>query len=136
MIDANTYNTVGSVNVLGDPELILANPADSTVYVTSSDGAGIHVIGAAAGAVAEPRAVLTEGNRLASTVIRGVLFMPEHAGSSPSASLLDISGREVMNLRPGANDVRALAPGVYFVRQELQAPGFRQPTVRKVILTE
>jgi hypothetical protein len=31
------------------------------------------------------------------------------------ASLLDISGRKVMGLRTGANDVRALAPGVYFV---------------------
>jgi hypothetical protein len=31
--------------------------------------------------------------------------------------LLDVSGRKVLELLPGANDVRALAPGVYFVRQ-------------------
>jgi len=30
---------------------------------------------------------------------------------------MDAAGRKVMDLRPGANDVRALAPGVYFVRQ-------------------
>jgi len=134
MIDANTYNTVGSVEVLGTPERILAHPADSTVYVTFFDGAGIYVIGAVAGAVAEPRAALPAGDRPASTMVRGVLFMPERTGSSPSASLLDISGRRVMDLQPGANDVRALAPGVYFVRTA-QAQAQAQ-AVRKVVLTE
>jgi hypothetical protein len=31
------------------------------------------------------------------------------------AALLDVSGRKVLDLLPGANDVRTLAPGVYFV---------------------
>ena len=31
--------------------------------------------------------------------------------------MLDISGRKVLDLRPGPNDVRALVPGVYFVRE-------------------
>jgi len=30
--------------------------------------------------------------------------------------LLDISGRKVLDLHPGANDVSGLCPGVYFVR--------------------
>jgi hypothetical protein len=54
----------------------------------------------------------------AATIVRGVLFLPQSPVAnrqSPSA-LLDISGREVLALRPGANDVRHLAPGVYFVR--------------------
>jgi hypothetical protein len=58
-----------------------------------------------------------------------VLFLPE--ASSPkhqTASLLDISGRKAMDLRPGANDVRALAPGVYFVR-EAQARGTRKVVI-------
>jgi len=38
--------------------------------------------------------------------------------------LLDISGRKVLDLKPGANDVRQLAPGVYFVR----------PAVMKVVI--
>jgi hypothetical protein len=45
-----------------------------------------------------------------------------------AASLLDISGRKVLDLKSGANDVRALAPGVYFVREEPQA-------IRKVIIS-
>jgi hypothetical protein len=47
------------------------------------------------------------------------------------AELLDVSGRKVLDLHPGANDVRALAPGVYFVR-EAQARAQAQ-SVRKVI---
>jgi YVTN family beta-propeller protein len=117
MIDANTYNTVGSVEVLGTPEYILANPADSTVYVTFQDGAGIYVIGAGAGAVAEPR--VTSGSPRpapVATVARGVLFLPRSLGPSIPSVLLDISGRKVLDLHSGANDVSRLAPGVYFVR--------------------
>jgi hypothetical protein len=37
----------------------------------------------------------------------------------------------VMDLRPGANDVRALAPGVYFVRTaQAQAQA-----IRKIVIT-
>jgi hypothetical protein len=75
-----------------------------------------------------------------ATVVRGVLFLNgdyPRMGTVPKAALLDISGRKVMALTPGANDVRHLAPGVYFVRSEPSAAS-RQPsavTVRKVILT-
>jgi len=62
-------------------------------------------------------------------IVRGVLFLPEASGpKARAASLLDISGRKVLDLLPGPNDVRALAPGVYFVREPPQA-------VRKVVLT-
>jgi hypothetical protein len=52
----------------------------------------------------------------AGTVVRGVLLLPEGTNQRQAARLLDISGRKVMDLSPGANDVQALAPGVYFVR--------------------
>jgi hypothetical protein len=71
-----------------------------------------------------------------ATVVRGVLFLPEASGPRPqAASLSDISGRKVLDLKPGANDVRALAPGVYFVREELQASSHKPPAVRKVVVT-
>jgi hypothetical protein len=44
------------------------------------------------------------------------------------AELLDASGRKVLDIRAGANDVSRLAPGVYFV-QEAQARA-----VRKIIV--
>jgi hypothetical protein len=62
-------------------------------------------------------------------MVRGVLFLEEAASHKPrSPSLLDISGREVLDLRPGANDIRALAPGVYFVR------GAQAQAARKVVI--
>jgi hypothetical protein len=72
----------------------------------------------------------------AGTVVRGVLFVSEASSHRPqTASLLDISGRKVLDLKPGANDVRALAPGVYFVREEAQAAGSMPQAVRKVVVT-
>jgi len=75
--------------------------------------------------------------RLRATVVRGSLVLSrepsspglrppspsdgegrgEDAGSRQPVVLLDAAGRKVMELRPGANDVRRLSPGVYFVRE-------------------
>jgi hypothetical protein len=51
------------------------------------------------------------------------------------ALLLDVSGRRVLRLKSGANDVRALAPGVYFVRE---ASGVKREasSIHKVVLTK
>jgi hypothetical protein len=58
-----------------------------------------------------------------ATIVRGVLYMSglgTRSGLSDNpvmsrAALLDVSGRKVMDLVPGANDVSRLAPGVYFI---------------------
>jgi hypothetical protein len=58
-----------------------------------------------------------------------VLFLDgdcPRTGTVPKAVLLDACGRKVLDLKPGANDVRALAPGVYFVRE---SPAIRRVTV-------
>ncbi len=76
------------------------------------------------GAEEPPAGALSEPHRR-PTIVRGVLWLSPSPLPSPSrgegkegrAELLDISGRSVMELRPGANDVRHLAPGVYFVPQ-------------------
>jgi hypothetical protein len=47
------------------------------------------------------------------------------------AKLLDASGRVVMDLKPGPNDIRHVAPGVYFVRS---ADSGERSAVRKVII--
>jgi hypothetical protein len=71
-----------------------------------------------------------------ATVVRNVLFLAERPSTSAStSSLLDISGREVLDLKPGANDVSRLSPGVYFVREELQASSHKLQAVRKVVVT-
>jgi hypothetical protein len=41
----------------------------------------------------------------------------------------------VMELLPGANDVRTLAPGVYFIREGLGTRGEGLGKMRKVVVT-
>ena len=67
-----------------------------------------------------------------ATVVRDVLYLPRSLDPSTPSCLLDISGREVMDLKPGANDVSRLSPGVYFVR-DAQAQAQAQ-AVRKVVV--
>jgi len=70
-----------------------------------------------------------------ATMVRGVLKFEPANGEARTAEgeLLDISGRKARDLRPGANDVRALTPGVYFMRSLFG--GERQPpSVTKVII--
>jgi len=70
------------------------------------------------------------------TVVRSTLnLQPAICSLQSEIGLLSVDGRKVMDLRPGDNDVRALAPGVYFVSEELPASSHK-PAVRKVVLTE
>lgn len=68
------------------------------------------------------------------TIVRGVLFLEGDgrcAGTYPGAALLDMSGRKVLELQPGANDLYALTPGVYFIQYRLSVPGFTKVVVTK-----
>ena len=87
-------------------------------------------------AIAETPGTEVRTTNSKSTIVRGVLFLSEASSHKPqAASLMDATGRKVMDLVPGANDVRALAPGVYFVREEPQASSLRPQAVRKVVVT-
>jgi hypothetical protein len=61
------------------------------------------------------------------TIVRGVLFLPEAIGEKREArgELLDITGRKVLDLMPGRNDVGQVAPGVYFVEASAGQPAAR-----------
>ncbi len=77
-----------------------------------------------------------------AAIIRGVLFLGTghdrnrfgDFGSCPTPRLLDISGRSIMSLSPGPNDVSHLSPGIYFVHEEPSAAGRGSPIVRKVMV--
>jgi hypothetical protein len=77
-----------------------------------------------------------------ASILRGVLRIPESHDPNARLALLDISGRKVLELHPGPNDVSRLAPGVYFVRSGLSAasrdaPGSGEATpsaVYKVVI--
>ena len=48
-------------------------------------------------------------------------------------ALLDLTGRKVLDLKPGANDVSRLSPGVYFVRAVSREPS--AVSCQKVVIT-
>jgi hypothetical protein len=56
-----------------------------------------------------------------ATIIHGVLVLPApRPRVTASPCLLDACGRKVLDLSPGANDISALSPGVYFVCKEAE----------------
>jgi len=73
---------------------------------------------------------------LPATLVRDVLVLEgRQAKDEGGAVLLDAAGRRAMDLAPGANDVRHLSPGVYFVRSEPSAVGRQPSAIVKVIVT-
>ncbi|MBN2537439.1 hypothetical protein JXB37_04080 [candidate division WOR-3 bacterium] len=51
-----------------------------------------------------------------------------------SGSLVDVTGRKLLDLLPGRNDLGGVAPGVYFVREGSRGQGSEGSRVRKVIV--
>ncbi|UCG43939.1 MAG: hypothetical protein JSU73_04830 [candidate division WOR-3 bacterium] len=74
----------------------------------------------------------------AATVARRQLHVPHRR----AADLIDITGRRVMDLEPGENDIRHVAPGVYFCRPTAGSASSRSAesgwrsavSVRKVVI--
>lgn len=81
-----------------------------------------------------------EGGRMKAepglpTIVRGVLGMASSIQySAARGELLDATGRRVMELAPGANDVSHLRAGVYFVREHPVVSSQYPGAVRKVML--
>ncbi len=136
-IDSSTDSVVGLLNAGMWATTFATVPAHSRVYVGGEGNSSIAVIRTDPPGVEE---AMNDERRVMSwdaSVVRGILFLPEAPNHKPQAAcLMDATGRKVLELRPGANDVRALAPGVYFIREQPQAVGSKPQAVRKVILTE
>jgi len=109
---------------MGDsPFAFSYSPKHGRVYVSDLNTRYVYVIRDEVGGIAESGS--TRLPRGAATLVRGVLNVPRdmtdfRSGKSdrvprPRAVLLDASGRRVLDLVPGPNDVSHLSPGVYFV---------------------
>jgi hypothetical protein len=73
--------------------------------------------------------------RARPTVVRGVLRLPVSA-STTHTSLFDMTGRQVMALHAGPNDMSQLSPGVYFVMEQSASSSRHSgpPSVHKVVI--
>ena len=135
----------GTDSLLPGENFVCCVPLEDEAAVTNNLGLGTPFAGnlevypvyrvGFAGGVEEGHKPRAPSSKLEPTVVRGVLFLPgdRRPGTGDRAALLDISGRKVLDLKPGSNDVRALAPGVYFVI-EAQAQAQAQ-AIRKVVVT-
>jgi len=108
----------------------------------ADEAAGLQIIQFYGGGVQETMNYERGAMNEAATVVRGILLLPSSV-ISPHSSLLSVGGRKVMDLRPGANDMSRLAPGIYFCRQTAGFVSSGQPstvvrepsTVTKIVVT-
>jgi hypothetical protein len=141
-IGCTSDSIVATIPVAGYPASV-ARSAYRKLYVANELASSYSVIAdtTTVGVAGERKRRVT-GSKPEATVIRGILFLPPASGVKPQALsvLLDITGRKVLDLRPGANDVSRLSPGVYFVREQSvvssQHSGLSAPAIRKVVLTK
>jgi YVTN family beta-propeller protein len=124
-----TYNW-GADSLIPGENFVCCVPLEDQAATTNNLGLGtpfagnlevyaVYRIGFAAGVEEDLRPQATSF-KLGPTIIRGVLFLEgdcPRTGTVPKTVLLDASGRRVLDLKPGANDVSRLSPGVYFVRE-------------------
>jgi hypothetical protein len=100
----------------------------------TEDPVGMRVFQFLGAGIEEERST-PDASRIApgATVVRGVLMLPQATGDKRQVTsrMLDITGRKVLDLQPGPNDVSRLAPGVYFL-----SPGSRsRRTATRLVLT-
>jgi hypothetical protein len=117
--------------------LIIGESAQPLIAYTTSEGVfllhGVDVVGQSE----EQGQPMASGSRLTASVVRNVLLLPEASSLKPQAAgwLLDAAGCRALDLRPGANDVGGLSPGVYFVREAQAQAQVQTQAVRKVVIT-
>jgi YVTN family beta-propeller protein len=138
VIDCATDSVIQTIEVGAWPIAFVSDPAHNRVHVSKYSSSSISVLrDTVLGVEGDFRPHAASSGPVA-TVVRGVLVLGA-AGSRQNtglrAQLLDITGRRVLDLHAGPNDVRTLAPGVYFIREELQAASPNPQAVRKVVVT-
>jgi YVTN family beta-propeller protein len=137
VIDGATDAIVTTIEVGANALAFACNPTQSQVYVAIYDESRIAVLTDTilTGIEEVPKRQTTSSKPL-PTIIRGVLVLGavgSRQNTVDGAELMDACGRKVTDLHAGANDVRALAPGVYFVRDEGRGAGDAGRTSKVVI---
>jgi len=109
---------------------IVYNPVDRKIYVLVPGDRAIYVFRDSLQGIAEGQITSQVSQSSVPTFISNLLLLPESGmGENQKAVLMDVSGRRVLKLKPGANDVRFLSPGIYFVRNQA-----RNSNVTRVVI--
>jgi YVTN family beta-propeller protein len=125
------------IKVGTDPSALAWNPTHSWVYVANTGSSSISVVSDTMLGVEETSNARPRMSNVGATVVRGVLVLgavDSRQNTGYRAELLDITGRKVLDLVSGPNDVGRLAPGVYFVRAVSREPS--AASCRKVVVTK
>ncbi|MGC8798587.1 MAG: hypothetical protein ACP5PK_08015, partial [candidate division WOR-3 bacterium] len=126
VLDCRTDSVIGRLylhqyGLTGPPHLIL-DPDRRRIFAVGQDSS-LYVLREVVPGVEQRE---EKGfNRLEPTIVRNILYLPDTG--DPGYVLLDITGSRVRELKSGANDVRSVAPGVYFIRED-------SAVVRKVVI--
>ncbi|OYD16374.1 hypothetical protein CH330_03040 [candidate division WOR-3 bacterium JGI_Cruoil_03_51_56] len=101
-------------------EEIVCNPIDHLVYISDWWDSAVYVFRDEIPGVAEDPNTTVEPAEFA--VRPNPACDRLHLGGRQPAKLYAITGRKVADLQPGENDIRHLAPGIYFVRWSSDRP--------------
>jgi YVTN family beta-propeller protein len=135
VIDCSTNTVVATFPAYYTPVAVLTTLYGRT-YVACTNGSSVVVIAdSPAVGIEESFKPQAPSHKPQATVVHGVLWLQwdRTQNTGHRAELLDASGRNVLALKAGANDVRGLAPGVYFIREPSAAGGERL-AVQKVVI--
>jgi hypothetical protein len=129
LLDVTDPSNIILKQVLDTPGLVDQLCLSGDSLIAASDYSATRFISIEGLGMAEGARRLVRGGRGPTLVSRSLSLPGSH-----DAGLVDITGRRVMDLRPGENDIRHLAPGVYFVRRPMTEDGRPGAAVRKVII--
>jgi photosystem II stability/assembly factor-like uncharacterized protein len=133
-------------------EQFVPNPPDVPLYTVSFNSGthgwafGYRTLGARVALhyydpleIKESKVPVSPG-RKGANIVRGVLMLSQSTGDKAPVTnqLFDISGRKVLELHAGVNDIRNLTPGVYFIKEQLafisQLSGRPAMNIAKVVV--
>jgi YVTN family beta-propeller protein len=137
VIDADR-DSVLAVIPMTNPVALAWNPVDLRIYAANHSTGTVTVIRDSLHVgIEESPQPQAASSKPGPTVVRGVLNLGvgSRQHTAYRAELLDISGRVILTLKPGANDVSRLAPGVYFVCSGPSAVSRQPSAVQKLVVT-
>jgi YVTN family beta-propeller protein len=108
IIDARADTLIKTIPLGRSPEVLCWNRTNSRVYITDFMDNVVYVIRDTTTGISEADPIALKRARL-SSFVRRVLSWSDRA----PGTLIDMTGRRVLTLKLGTNDLTRLAPGVY-----------------------